>query len=121
VTTWSIADPHGSRRTALVAVETTTGGRRTLVDDPNGECGAPAISPDGRSVAFLRESLSTPDEPVDIVLRVVPLEGGEARDVAPGWDRWPDRAVWSPGQRERLRRRRRGGQRAGVPRRRRER
>ena len=96
VTTWSVADPHGSRRTALVALDTTTGERRTLVDDPGSECTGPVISPDGRTVAFLRESLSTPDEPIDVALVVVPLAGGDVREVAPTWDRWPGRAEWSP-------------------------
>jgi dipeptidyl aminopeptidase/acylaminoacyl peptidase len=96
VTTWSVADPHGSRRTVLVAVDTTTGERRTLVDDPASECSAPVISPDGRSVAFLRETLSTPQEPIDVALVVVPLTGGEVREVAPTWDRWPGRPQWSP-------------------------
>jgi dipeptidyl aminopeptidase/acylaminoacyl peptidase len=96
VTTWSVADPHGSRRTLLVAVDTATGERRTLVDDPASEAGAPVISPDGGTVAFLRETLSTPHEPIDVALVVVPLAGGEVREVAPAWDRWPGRPQWSP-------------------------
>ena len=96
VTTWSVADPHGSRRTLLVAFDTTTGERRTLVDDSASECSAPVVSPDGSTVAFLRERLSTPDEPIDVALVAVPLAGGEVREVAPDWDRWPGRPQWSP-------------------------
>ena len=96
VTTWSVADPHGSRRTVLVAVDTTTGERRTLFDDPGSEAGAAVISPDGQSVAFLQETLSTPEAPTDVALVVVPLAGGDVREVAPGWDRWPGRPAWSP-------------------------
>jgi dipeptidyl aminopeptidase/acylaminoacyl peptidase len=97
VVTWSVADPHGSRRTTLVAVDTTTGQRTTLVDDPGAECSAPVVSPDGTTVAFLRETLSTPDEPVDTVLVVVPLDGSAPpRAVTSGWDRWPGRPAWTP-------------------------
>jgi dipeptidyl aminopeptidase/acylaminoacyl peptidase len=97
VVTWSVADPRGSRRTVLLAVDTTTGERTTLFDDPGAECGAPVVSPDGTTVAFLRETLSTPQEPVDIALVVVPLDGsGPLREVAPGWDLWPGRPAWTP-------------------------
>ena len=97
VATWSVADPRGSRRTVLVALDTTTGERRTLFDDPGAECGAPVVSPDGSTVAFLRETLSTPQDAIDIALRLVPLDGSaEAREVTPGWDRWPGRPAWTP-------------------------
>ena len=97
VVTWSVADPRGSRRTVLLAVDTTTGERTTLFDDAGAECGAPVVSPDGTTVAFLRETLSTPQEPVDIALVVLPLDGsGSPREVAPGWDLWPGRPAWTP-------------------------
>ena len=97
VVTWSVADPFGSRRTIVVAVDTATGERTTLFDDAGAECGAPVVSPDGSSVAFLRETLSTPEEPVDTALLVVPLDGSaEAREVTSGWDRWPGRPAWTP-------------------------
>ena len=84
--TWSVADPRGSRRTTLVAVDMTTGERTTLFDDPGAECGAPVVSPDGTTVAFLRETLSMPEEPTDTVLVVVPLDGSAApREVTAGW------------------------------------
>ena len=97
VTTWSVADPRGARRTVLVALDTTSGARTTLHDDAGSECGAPVVSSDGRTVAFLRETLSTPDEPPDTALCVVPLDGSTpARELAPGWDRWPGRPCWTP-------------------------
>jgi dipeptidyl aminopeptidase/acylaminoacyl peptidase len=97
VVTWSVADPRASRRTVLVAVDTTTGERTTLFDDPGAECGAPVVSPDGSTVAFLRETLSTPQEPTDTVLVVVPVDGsGEPREVTSGWDLWPGRPAWTP-------------------------
>jgi dipeptidyl aminopeptidase/acylaminoacyl peptidase len=97
VTTWSVAEAAGSRRTTLVAVDTVTGERTTLYDDAGHECSGPSISPDSAHVAFLREARSTPLEPVDTALVVLPLDGsGEVRELAPGWDLWPGRPVWSP-------------------------
>ena len=97
VTTWSVAEPHGSRRTALVAVDTASGSHRVLDDDGSSECSSPRVSHDGRWVAFLRETRSTPTEPVDTLLVVVPLDGSApARVVTSGWDRWPAGPVWTP-------------------------
>ncbi len=97
VSTWGIAEPRGSRRAALVAVDLPSGERTTLYDDGTSECGEPAVSHDGRLVAFVREVRSTPEEPVDMQLLVLPLDGSaQAREVAPGWDRWPGGPVWTP-------------------------
>jgi len=95
VTTWRIAEPGGSWRTALMVVDTVTGERRTLYDDGSGEAGEPRISPDGSQVAFVLETRSTPDEPPDVRLLVVALAGGQAREVAAGWDRWPGGPRWT--------------------------
>jgi dipeptidyl aminopeptidase/acylaminoacyl peptidase len=67
-----------------------------LADDPEFEFGGPVISPDGTQVAFWRELRTTPTTPPDSRLVVVPITGGEPREVAPGWDRWPNGAAWSP-------------------------
>jgi len=97
VTTWAVAEQGGARRTTLVVVDTATGERRTLLDDPAADLADPRVSPDGRSVAAVREALSTPDEPVDSRLVVLALDGtGEARDVAPDWDLWVTEHRWSP-------------------------
>jgi len=97
VTTWRVAEPRGSWRSILVAVDTGTGERRTLDDDGSSEVGDPRLSPDGAQVAFVRELRSAPTEPVDSRLLVVPLDGSApAREVASGWDRWPGGARWTP-------------------------
>jgi dipeptidyl aminopeptidase/acylaminoacyl peptidase len=68
-----------------------------LLDDGTSDWGDPRVSPDGTQVAVLVERRSTPQEPVDQRLMVLPLDGsGEARDVAPGWDRWVTEHRWSP-------------------------
>jgi dipeptidyl aminopeptidase/acylaminoacyl peptidase len=97
VTTWSVAEPRGSRRTTLVAVDTTTGERRVLTDDGSSDHAEPRVSPDGTRVAFTVELRSSPTEPVDMRLVVAPLDGSASpRDVAPAWDRWADGHRWTP-------------------------
>jgi dipeptidyl aminopeptidase/acylaminoacyl peptidase len=97
VASWGIAEPRGSRRTALVAVDTTTGERRVLADDGSSEFGDPRVSPDGSQVAAVLERRSTPQEPVDQRLVVLALDGSaEPRDVAPEWDRWSGEHRWTP-------------------------
>jgi len=97
VSSWAVAEPHGSRRTTLVALDTTTGERRVLADDGSSDWDAPRISPDGTQLACLLERRSTPDEPVDLRLVVLPLDGSAApREVAPDWDRWAQEHRWTP-------------------------
>mgnify|MGYP002336217435 FL=1 len=97
VSTWARTEPRGGRRTALVAVDTATGEQRVLLDDGGVDWGNPRVSPDGRWVAVMAERWSSPDEPVDQRLMLVPLDGSaEPRDVAPGWDRWANEHRWSP-------------------------
>ena len=96
VSTWTVPLRGGGTRSLLVAIDTATGERRTLADDPAAEFSAPVVSPDGTRVACLRESLSTPADPPAIALVVLPLAGGEPVEAAPGWDRWPTSARWTP-------------------------
>ncbi|WP_433284550.1 prolyl oligopeptidase family serine peptidase [Pseudonocardia sp. CA-142604] len=96
VTSWQVAESGGSTRSVLVAIEVATGDRRVLADDPGHEFGGPVISPDGAQVAFWQQLITTPTTAPDTRLVVVPLAGGAARDVAPGWDRWPGDVRWTP-------------------------
>jgi dipeptidyl aminopeptidase/acylaminoacyl peptidase len=96
VTTWLVDEPGGAARQALMAV-TATGEPRVLLDDPDHTVGGPvAVSPDGRWVACLRTRRTTATEPPDFRCVVVPVGGGEARDVAAGWDRWVTALAWTP-------------------------
>src|SRR5262249_31010395 len=64
----------------LVALE---GGRcRTLAT--GADYSAPAVSPDGQWVVSVRSRRGTPELAPDDTLWLVPLEGGEGRDVTPG-------------------------------------
>jgi dipeptidyl aminopeptidase/acylaminoacyl peptidase len=97
VTTWNVAEPRGSRRTTLVAIDTGTAERRVLADDGSSDHASPRISPGGTHVAYVVERRSTPAEPVDQRLVVAPLDGSaQPRDVAPAWDRWVTDVRWSP-------------------------
>ena len=111
VTTWQVAGPGPQVRSTLVAIDTATGARRTLVDEPSAEAHWPRISPDGAWVAFVRETISTPHQAPEESLAVVPLHAPDGpagtaeghddsattraenhatrRTLVPHWDRWP--------------------------------
>ena len=93
VATWRVPAGRGAVRDTLVAIDVARGERRVLVDDPEADLSAPVISPDGRRVAYLRETLSTPQRAPRFELWVAELATGQRRQVvAQTWDRWP--AAW---------------------------
>ncbi|MFC5381377.1 prolyl oligopeptidase family serine peptidase [Aquipuribacter nitratireducens] len=106
VTTWDTIEGRAVSRFSLVSIDLATGARRTLLSDPDLEFEQPRISPDGSTVALQVYRRSTPDDPGDYRLAVAPLgrpgevdNGSEHvtyREVAPGWDRWSGRPVWTP-------------------------
>ncbi|MFJ2517983.1 prolyl oligopeptidase family serine peptidase [Cellulosimicrobium cellulans] len=118
VTTWQVAGPGPQVRNTLVAIDTATGARRTLVDEPSAEAHSPRISPDGAWVAFVRETISTPHQAPEESLAVVPLHAPDGpagaveghddsattraenhatpRTLVPHWDRWPTSLRWLP-------------------------
>ncbi|GIF21773.1 dipeptidyl aminopeptidase/acylaminoacyl peptidase [Actinoplanes tereljensis] len=96
VVTWAEAERFGSQRTIVAAVDLATGERRTLAGDPANDYGEPQVSPDGRSVAIVVQRRSSADDPGDVWLAVVPVDGGPVRDLTVGWDRWPGGARWTP-------------------------
>jgi dipeptidyl aminopeptidase/acylaminoacyl peptidase len=96
VATWAVAEPNGSQRHTLVAIDVVTGHRRTLLDDVDHEYESPRISPDGRRVVVCVQERLTPQAPGDRWLGVIDLAGGALRPVAAGWDRWPMSPGWTP-------------------------
>ncbi|WP_048633180.1 S9 family peptidase [Mycolicibacterium aurum] len=94
VTTWQVPAPGASRRTTLVRIEVATGQRSTIVDDPAADVGHPAIAPDGRSVAYTRETISTPHAAPRITLCVLRF-GEEPVELTGEWDRWPTSVAWT--------------------------
>ena len=97
VATWAVPDPGAAVRTTLVVVDTATGDRRLLVDDPDADAGGPRISPDGAWVAYVTESISSPADAPVMRLALAPVDGSaEPVVLADDWDRWPGRPTWLP-------------------------
>ncbi|WP_407319441.1 prolyl oligopeptidase family serine peptidase [Isoptericola halotolerans] len=97
VTGWTVDDPGAARRETLVAIDTATGERRTLVDDPDADVGSPVVSPDGRWVAYVTSTVTSPSDPPVVRTGLVPLDGGGDPEVlADDWDRWPTSLTWLP-------------------------
>jgi len=96
VTTWLVRE-RGGERIALALVDVATGDRRILLDDVESEYESPRFSPDGQTVAVIREKRSTPEEPVDRTVVVISLADGTDRDISVDWDRWPAGPIeWTP-------------------------
>ncbi|MFR9803495.1 prolyl oligopeptidase family serine peptidase [Pseudonocardia sp. RS010] len=100
VSGWTVSDGHGVSRAVVVAFDTATGERRTLLDDADHDYGSPRVSPDGRTVAAVRTRRSTPDRAPRPTLVLVPLAGDGPdrgpRELAGDWDRWPVDLAWTP-------------------------
>ncbi|MCU1624003.1 MAG: peptidase [Frankiales bacterium] len=96
VTTWMVAEPHGSRRATLRALDVARGAWRVLGDGSEHEYGGVVLSPDGTRVAVLRWDRSTAEAPGNCYVVVIGLDGTEEQVVS-GWDRWPTSLRWAPG------------------------
>jgi dipeptidyl aminopeptidase/acylaminoacyl peptidase len=96
VASWTVAEPAGSQRATLAAIDVATGERRELAGDPDHEYWAPQVSPDGAEVAVVVHRRSSRDDPGRTWLAVVPLAGGPVRAVTAEWDRWPIGVRWTP-------------------------
>ncbi|NED98438.1 S9 family peptidase [Phytoactinopolyspora alkaliphila] len=96
VTTWNVPE-RGGYRQALLAIDVASGERRMLADHADYEYGGPQLSPDGATVAVIRERLTTPHDPGDRVLALVSVADGTLRELATDWDRWPASTPrWTP-------------------------
>jgi len=96
VAVWAVAEPGGSQRYTLVAIDVATGRRRTLADEIDHEYEWPRVSPDGTRVAVVVRRRPTPHDPGDRWLGIVALAGGPVRALAASWDRWPHAPAWTP-------------------------
>ena len=95
VAAWAVAEPAGSQRYTLVAIDVATGERRTLADEADHEYVSPQVSPDGTRIAVEVQRRSTADDPGDVWLGIVPLTGGPVQALTEAWDRWPHSARWT--------------------------
>jgi dipeptidyl aminopeptidase/acylaminoacyl peptidase len=88
-----VAEARGGRY-ALVSIDTATGERSPLFDEPDVDIESPTISHDGARVAYLRTARSTPAGPSDQELWIAGVDGSGPRRIAEGWDRWPSSFVF---------------------------
>ena len=96
VATWMVAEPGGSQRSIVVAIDLADGQRRTLADHVDHEYESPRRSPDGTRVAVVVHRRSAPHDPGDRWIGIVPLAGGPVQPLTEAWDRWPHSARWTP-------------------------
>nr|WP_246183090.1 prolyl oligopeptidase family serine peptidase [Mycolicibacterium grossiae] len=94
VTSWHVPAAGASVRSTLVCIDVVTGERTVLVDDADADLSHPVLAPDGRSVAYLRETHSSPTEAPRITLWWLSPDGAN-RPLTEGWDRWPTSVAWS--------------------------
>lgn len=82
--------PQGrAERFAIVSIDVASGAHTTLFEERSTYFESPAISHDGRSIAYGRAAFSDPTGPADQELWVAGIDGSEPRRLAEGWDRWP--------------------------------
>ncbi|HEX3286716.1 MAG TPA: alpha/beta fold hydrolase [Mycobacterium sp.] len=96
VTSWQLPAAGAALHSVLVRVDTASGDRTVIADDPDADLWSPAISPDGTAVAFIRESYSTPMRAPRMSLGHLRFGEGPT-EVAADWDRWPVSVTWSRG------------------------
>jgi dipeptidyl aminopeptidase/acylaminoacyl peptidase len=75
-------------RRVIVAIDTETAERTTLLDEVDVDYEMPAVSHDGTRIAYLRTVKSTPAAPTDYEVWVANVDGTDARRIAADWDRW---------------------------------
>ncbi len=78
----------------LLHVDVATGASRQLFDTPLESVGAPRLSPDGAQVAVTHLRWAK-GEAYRSRLYVLSVSTGEARELAPDWDRWASPVGWS--------------------------
>lgn len=94
VASWEVPAAGAALRSVLVRIDIATGERTVIADDPAADLGRPAISPDGSTVAYLRETHSTPEQAPRITLCRKAF-GAEPVELTAHWDRWPASVSWS--------------------------
>jgi dipeptidyl aminopeptidase/acylaminoacyl peptidase len=94
VTSWHRPGPRASIRGTLVRIDVETAERTVIAEDPDADLEFPAVSPDGTSVAFTRETLSTPERAPRTTLCCMRF-GAAPVELTADWDRWPASVTWS--------------------------
>ena len=94
VTSWQRPAAGASKNAVLVRIDTDSGERSMIANDPEADLWSPAIAPDGSAIAYVRESYSSPAKAPRITLCCLRF-GHDSVDVAPDWDRSPTSVTWS--------------------------
>jgi dipeptidyl aminopeptidase/acylaminoacyl peptidase len=95
-TTWAVRE-RGGQRYALALIDVASGDLTVVLDDAESEYDSPSFSPDGQSIALVREVRSTPHDPGDRRLSLYSRTDGSLRDLTGDWDHWPAGALnWTP-------------------------
>ena len=95
VTSWLVPHEPGMPRATLVAIDTGSGERRVLADEPGADFGEPAVSPDGGRLVCVRTTHSGYDDPPRVSLRLLDLTTGASRELVEDPDIWPSHPVFS--------------------------
>jgi dipeptidyl aminopeptidase/acylaminoacyl peptidase len=93
---WVADDGPAGHRWAIAIIDTATGERLRLIEDPEAGFDHPAFAPDGRSLVCCREDLGTWDDAPDRTLWHVDLDTGAERDLLAGSPLWPHQPTFSP-------------------------
>ncbi len=91
-----VREARGDRST-LVTIDLSSGDRTVLFDDLDVDHELPALSHDGRTIAWVRTVRSTPAGANQQEVWVAGIDGSDARRVAADWDRWPSELVFERG------------------------
>ncbi|MDR2619659.1 MAG: prolyl oligopeptidase family serine peptidase [Propionibacteriaceae bacterium] len=87
---------RGGRRSVLVSIDVASGTRNVILETEGADLEHPIISPDGKLIAYLKETYGDEHTASDNQLWVADIDGGNARRLAPEWDRWPTPVAWCP-------------------------
>lgn len=92
--------PKADLRSVLVAVDVATGTQKVLLDHEGMSYFPGPVSPDGRTLAVLSESDTTPQEAPRVRLHLLDVsaeaDSGNLTPLAHDWDRWPHPEAWLP-------------------------
>jgi hypothetical protein len=91
-----VREARGDRST-LVTIDLSSGQRTVLFDDVDVDHESPALSHDGRTIAWVRTVRSTPAGANQQEVWTAGIDGSDARRVATDWDRWPSELVFEHG------------------------
>jgi len=86
-------------RYVLAAVDVATGNLKVILDREGMSYFPGPVSPDGRTLAVVSESDSTPLQAPEVRLHLLDVgngAGGGLEPLAPEWDRWATPAAWLP-------------------------